>query len=146
MVGSVCAASVNDFKVDGTFSGIYNGEYYSVYANGNQDEGVCIYKNVNDDVYDDMENDDVLDHVIHHDGREYTYGDDDMALNKSADNIATFKDYDHATHGVSEVVSQGGEQFVVVFWAKDTSSMDNAKLSSMLTDFNKNNNVSPVAF
>ncbi len=53
-----------------------------------------------------MENDDVLDHVIHHDGREYTYGDDDMALNKSADNIATFKDYDHATHGVSEVVSQ----------------------------------------
>jgi len=146
LVGSVCAASVNDFKVDGTFSGIYNGEYYSVYANGNQDAGVCIYKNVNDDVYDDMENDDVLDHVIHHDGREYTYGDYDMALNKSADNIATFKDYDHATHGVSEVVSQGGEQFVVVFWAKDTSSMDNAKLSSMLSDFNKNNNVSPVAF
>lgn len=69
-----------------------------------------------------------------------------MALNKSADNIATFKDYGHATHGVSEVVSQGGEQFVVVFWAKDTSSMDNAKLSSMLTDFNKNNNVFPVAF
>ena len=90
--------------------------------------------------------DDVLDNVIHHDGREYTYGDDDMALNKSADNIASFKDYDHATHGVSEVVSQGGEQFVVVFWAKDTSSMDNAKLSSMLSDFNKNNNVSPVAF
>lgn len=35
LVGSVCAASVNDFKGDGTFSGIYNGEYYSVYANGN---------------------------------------------------------------------------------------------------------------
>ena len=146
LVGSVCAASVNDFKVDGTFSSIYNGEYYSVYANSNQDAGVSIFKNVNDDVYDDMENDDVLDHVIHHDGREYTYGDDDMALNKSADNTATFKDYDHATHGVSEVVSQGGEQFVAVFWAKDTSSMDNAKLSSMLSDFNKNNNVSSVAF
>ena len=146
LIGSVCAASVNDFKVDSTFNGIYNGEYYSVYANGNQDADVCIYKNVNDDVYDDMENDDVLDHVIHHDGREYTYGDDDMALTKNADNTASFTDYDHATHGVSEVVSQGGEQYIVAFWAKDTSSMDNAKLVSMMNDFNKNNNVSPVAF
>ena len=93
-----------------------------------------------------MENDDVLDHVIHHDGREYTYGDDDMAVNKNADNTANFTDYDHATHGVSEVVSQGNEQYIVTFWAKDTSSMDTAKLASMLTDFNKNNNVSPVAF
>ena len=42
LIGSVCAASVNDFKVDSTFNGIYNGEYYSVYANGNQDAGVCI--------------------------------------------------------------------------------------------------------
>ena len=101
---------------------------------------------MNDDVYDDMENDDVLDYVIHHDGREYTYGDDDMALTKNADNTASFTDYDHATHGVSEVVSQGGEQYIVAFWAKDTSSMDNAKLVSMMNDFNKNNNVSPVAF
>jgi len=146
LIGSVCAASVNDFKVDSTYKGVYNGEYYSVYANGNQDVGVCIYKNVNDDVYDDVENDDVLDNVIHHDGREYIYGDDDMALTKNADNIANFTDYNHATHGVSEVVSQGNEQYIVAIWAKNTSDMDTAKLMSMLTDFNKNNNVSPVAF
>ncbi len=117
-----------------------------VQANGNQDAGVCIYKNVNDDAYDDIENDDVLDNVIHHDGREYIYGDDDMALTKNADNIANFTDYDHATHGVSEVVSQGNEQYIVAIWAKNTNDMDTAKLMSMLTDFNKNNNVSPVAF
>ena len=46
LIGSACAASVNDFKVDNTYKSIYGGEYYSVYTNGNQDAGVCIYKNV----------------------------------------------------------------------------------------------------
>lgn len=93
-----------------------------------------------------MENDDVLDHVIHHDGREYTYGDDDMAISKNSDKTANFTDYDHATHGISEVVKQGDQQFIVVAWAKDSSSMDNAKLTSLLSDFNKNNKVSPISF
>ena len=146
LIGSACAASVNDFKVDNTYKSIYGGEYYSVYTNGNQDAGVCIYKNVNDDIYKHRENDDVLDHVIHHDGREYTYGDDDMAISKNADNTIKFTDYDHGTQGVSEVVGQGNNQFIVVFWAKNSSGMDSAKLMSMLNDFNKNNNVSPIAF
>ena len=102
-------------------------------------------KNVNDDVYDDVENDDILDNVIHHDGREYTYGDD-MAISKNADNTIKFTDYDHGTQGVSEVVGQDGNQFIVVFWAKNSSGLDSAKLMSMLNDFNKNNNVSPVTF
>ena len=51
LIGGVCAASVNDFKIDDAYKGVYNGEYYSVYANDNQDSGISIYKNVNDDVY-----------------------------------------------------------------------------------------------
>ncbi len=145
LVGGVCAASVNDFKIDNTYQSVYNGEYYSVYANGNQDSGISIYKNVNDDAYDDIENDDILDHVIHHDGREYTYSDDDLSLTKNANNIANFTDYDHATHGASEIVDAGGEQYIVVAWAKDSSNIDTAKLVSILNDFNKNNNVKPIA-
>ena len=83
---------------------------------------------------------------FHHDGREYLYSDDDSAVNVGADHIGNFTDYDHATHGVSEVVNSGGEQFIVVVWAKNTSNMDNAKLLATLNDFNKNNNVNPVAF
>lgn len=146
LVGSVCAASVNDFNVDSAYKNVYNGQYYSVYANGNQDSGISIYKNVNDDVYDDIDNDDVFDGIIHHDGREYLYSDDDLAVNVGADHIGNFTDYDHATHGVSEVVNAGGEQFVVVVWAKNTSNMDNAKLLATLNNFNKNNNVNAVAF
>ena len=97
-------------------------------------------------VYDDVENDDILDNVIHHDGREYLYSDDDLSVNVNSDHIATFTDYDHATHGASEIVSAGGEQYVVVAWAKDSSNMNTAKLISTLNQFNKNNNVKPVAF
>lgn len=146
LIGGVCAASVNDFKIDNTYKSVYNGEYYSVYANDNQDAGISIYKNVNDDVYDDIENDDIFDNVIHHDGREYITADDDLKLDIGSNNIANFTDYDHATHGVSEVVDAGGDQYIVVAWAKDSSNMDFAKLSSLLNDFNKNNNVKAVAF
>lgn len=80
LIGSACAAGVNDFKVDNNYKSIYGGQYYSVHTNGNQDTGICIYKNVNDDIYEHRENDDVL---------------------------------DHATHGVSEVVGQGNEQYII---------------------------------
>lgn len=146
LIGGVCAASVNDFKIDNTYKSVYNGEYYSAYANNNQDCGISIYKNVNDDVYDDIENDDILDNVIHHDGREYITADDDLKLDINSNHIANFTDYDHATKGVSEVVDAGGDQYIVVAWAKDSSSMDFSKLLSLLNDFNKNNNVKPVAF
>ena len=90
--------------------------------------------------------DDILDNTIHHDGREYITADDDLKLDMNSDNTANFTDYDHATHGVSEVVKVNGEQYVVVSWAKDSSNIDNAKLSSILKDFNKNNKVEAVAF
>lgn len=93
-----------------------------------------------------MENDDVLDNVIHHDGREYLTPDDDLKIDVNSDNIGNFTDFDHATYGVSEVVDVDGNQYIVVVWAKDSSSNDTAKLMSTLNDFNKNNNVKAIAF
>ena len=146
LIGSACAASVNDFKVDQNYKNVYSSDYYSVFANANQDSGVLIFKNVNDDVYDDMVNDDVLDNVIHHDGREYIVPDDDIQLAKNSDNTANFTDYDHATHGVSEVVKLNGEEYIIAFWAKDSSNIKNNDLVSQLTQFNKDNSVQTVAF
>lgn len=143
LISGVCAASVNDFKVDNTYKNMYSSEYYSVNANGNQDSGILIFKNVNDDAYDNLVNDDILDNVIHHDGKEYIVADDDMKIDKNSDNTANFTDYEHATHGISEVVKSGNEQYIVVFWAKDNSNND---INSMLSNFNKNNNVEAVAF
>ena len=146
LIGSVCAAGVNDFKVNDSYKSIYGGEYYSAYADGNQDAGICIFKNVDDDVYDDIENDDVLDNAINHDGREYIYGSDDIAIDKNSDNIANFTDYDHAAHGYSELVKQGGEEYIVAFWAKDSGNVDLKELRSLLDDFNKKNDLEPIAF
>ena len=146
LISSVCAASVNDFKVDDTYKNLYKGDYYSVYADNNEDSGILIFKNENDDKYDDIENDDILDNVIQHDGREYITPDDDLKLDINSDNTANFTDYDHSTHGVSEVVKNGNEEYIIVAWAKDSSNIDNTKLLSTLTDFNKNNNVKAISF
>ena len=146
LVGSVCAASVNDFKVDESYSNnAFTSDYYSVYLNGNGDSGVAIYKNVGDDAYDDL-NDDVVDEIVHDDGREYIVVDDDMQITKNADNTANFTDYDHAEHGAVEVVEMGGEQYIVVFFAKDSSNTTDADLMAQLTAFNKDNGVAPAAF
>lgn len=146
LVGGVCAASVNNFKIDNSFSdNAFSSDYYSVHLNGNKDSGINIYKNVNDDSYDDL-NDDAVDHLVHDDGHEYLVVDDDMQVTKNADNTANFTDHDHAQHGVVEVVQSGSDQYIVVVWAKDSSSINNADLMAKLTAFNKDNGVSPVAF
>lgn len=145
LIGSACAAGVNDFKVNDSYKNVYSSDYYAVYANSNQNSGINIYKNVNDDVYDDRVNDDVLDGLIHHDGREYIYGDDDLSLNKNSDNTANFTDMDHGTIGVSEVVKHNGEEYIVAAWGT-SSSTDLAKLTATLNEFNKANSVTPVAF
>lgn len=146
LIGSACAASVNDFKVNDSYKSIHSDEYYCVFAATDQNSGINIYKNVDDDVYKGKTNDDILEGTIKHDGRDYLVVDNDMKIAKNADNTANFTDMDHATHGVSEVVKLNGQDYVVVFWAKDSSNLDTAKLLSALNDFNKENNVSPVAF
>lgn len=146
LIGGACAASVNSFDIDKDYKNLYESDYYSVYADDKQDSGILVFKNVNDDAYNDGVNDDILDNVIHHDGKEYIVGDDDMKVDVGSDNIANFTDYDHATHGVSEVVKVDGEEFIVVLWAKDLSNIKNNDLMSQLNDFNKNNNVNAITF
>lgn len=166
LVGSACAANINGFKVDG-YSNTYDSDYDSTYLNSNGDSGVSIYKNSNgayyeyddghydydDDGYDyddayDHDYDDVYDddYVAHNGGTVYNGISDDMQLTKNADNTASFTDYDDAEHGVVEVVQLDGEKYTVIFWAKDASNINNADLISKLTDFNKDNGVSPIAF
>ena len=144
LIGSACAAGVNDFKVDSNYKNVYSGKYYSVYTQDNN-SGILIFKNVDDDVYEHVDNDDIMEGIIHHDGREYITPDDDMTIEKNQDNTTNFKDLDHATQGISEVINVNGEQYIVVVWAKNSANIDMAKLSSILNDFNKNNNVSPIA-
>ena len=146
LIGGACASSVNDFKMDDTYKSLYKGEYYSIYANNDKDCGISIYKNVDDDVYDDKENDDILDNVIHHDGREYIHPDDDLKLDVGSDHIANFTDMDHSTHGVVELVDSNGQQYIVVFLAKNSANIQNSDLASQLAQFNTNNQVKPVAF
>ena len=137
LIGGACAASVNSFDVNKDYKNLYQSEYYSVYANGNQDSGMMVFQNVNDDI---------LDGLIRHDGREYIVGDDDMKVDVESDKIANFTDYDHATHGVSEVIKADGKEYIVAIWAKDSSNIKNNDLMSKLNEFNKNNKVEAVAF
>ena len=76
---------------------------------------------------------------------EYLTGDDDVKVDEHSDNTVTFKDYDHAQHGISEVIKGDGEKFIVVFWAKDGSDIDNSKLLKQLKDFNKDNDVNTIS-
>lgn len=161
LIGSACAVNSNGFKVDG-YNNSYDSDLNSAYVNSNGDSGVSIYKNTNgvyyeydDDGYYEYDDDGYYDYD---DDGYYDYDDgyivsngyngirDDMQLSKNTDNTATFTDYDDAEHGVVEVVQHGGEQYTIVFWAKDASNVNNADLMTKLTDFNKDNGVSPVAF
>ncbi len=147
LIGGVCAADgVNDFKIDKSYENAYNGTYYSIYLNEKQDSGIAIFKNVNDDVDDNVENDDAFDNVVHDEGKEYLYDSEDIQVEKNSDNIANFTDIDNAEHGLAELIKSGEDQYIVVFFAKDGSDVKDSDLSSLLNEFNKDNNVDAIAF
>lgn len=142
LFGAVSAQkNVTDFQIDDSYDNAYNG-YYSLYLNANQDSGITVYRYAVSDVVDD----DAYDDLIHDEGRDYLTPDDDFKVDKNSDNIVNFTDYDHAQHGVAEVVDVDGEGFIVVFWAKDTSNVSTADLMSQLNDFNKDNGVEAISF
>ena len=144
LFGTVCAQkTVNDFQVDESYNNAYNGTSNSLYLNEKQDSGITIYRYLAGDVDDDN---DAYDDLIHDEGKDYLTPDDDFKIDKNTDNTANFTDIDHADHGVVEVVNVDGEDFVIVFWAKDTSNVTNSDLISQLSDFNKDNNVKAIAF
>lgn len=144
-IGCAFAAnSVNDFKVNENYKHVAGNDFYSINLNDNKDAGCLIFKNVDDDAYDD--NSDPYDGLIHDDGREYIEVDDDMTINKNPDNTANFTDKDHATRGVVKVAESNGQQYIVVIFAKDGSNTQNNDLASQLTQFNNDNQVKIIAF
>lgn len=148
LLGSVSgASSVNSFNIDKSYDNVFAGDYSSLYLNQNKDSGITIYKNMDDDAYnEDMDDSIGYDDLVHDDGREYLIGDDDFTINKNSDNTASFKDLDHAEHGVVEIVKSHGQEYIVVFWAKNSSNISNKDLTSLLNDFNKDNKVDAIAF
>ena len=143
LIGTVCAQkTVNDFKIDESYSKAYNGVSSSLYLNQDHDSGITVYKYL----ADDDNNNDAYDDLIHDEGKDYLTPDDDFKIDKNSDNTANFTDIDHSQHGVVELVKCDGEDFVVVFWAKDSSNVNNADLISKLNEFNHDNNVSAIAF
>lgn len=144
LFGTACAQkNVNDFKIDESYSGLYNGSFHSLYVNQNRGSGIVIFKNVVGDVDED---DDVHDNLIHGAGRDYLTPDDDMKIDKNPDNTFNFKDYDHVEHGVGEVIEYDGDSYTIVFWAKDSSHIINNDLISQLNKFNKDNAVKVIGF
>ena len=142
LFGAVSAQkNMSEFKVNDTYKNANEGPNHVLYINDKQDSGITIYRDVTDndvnDAYDDL---------IHDEGRDYLTPDDDFKVDKNSDNTANFTDYDHAQHGVAELIDINGEKFVVVVWAKDSTSTSTADLITQLSNFNKDNNVTPVAY
>lgn len=146
LIGTVCAANLTDFKIDGKFKEVIKNDDFVIYANDNTDAGIGVFKNV-DKVGDDDANDGTLiDKLVHDDGKEYLVADDDMKLALNPDHTANFTDMDHGTVGLSEVVDHGGDKLVIVFWATNSSNLNMDSLKTTLDQFNKDNSVSPVPF
>ena len=144
LFGTACAQkTVNDFEIDESYAGAYNGSYHSLYLNQNLDSGIAIYKIAAGDVDED---DDAHENLIHDDGRDYMTPDDDMKIDKNSDNTFNFTDYDHGQHGVGELIDVDGDSYVVAFFEKGTGSVDCTNLISQLSQFNKDNDVDAVAF
>lgn len=147
LIGCVNATSITDFKFDDSLSKeLLSTDDLIVYADEHGDAGIAIYKVVDNVEDKDTNDDDKIDDLIHDDGDEYLKSDDDVNLTVNTDKSANFTDSDHGTHGVSEVIDHNGEKHVIVFWAKNTCDRDVANLTAEMVKFNKDNNVSPIAF
>ena len=143
LFSTVCAQkTINDFQIDESYNQTLDENVYSLYLNENQDSGIIIYQYSDGDVDDDNAYDDLM----HENCKDYLTPNDNFTLNKNSDNTANFTDIDLAQHGVVEVITCDGEDFVIVFWAKESSNVTTADLISQLNDFNKDNNVNAIAF
>lgn len=149
LIGSAYATSnINSFNINNTYKPEYNDSYHAIYLNENHDSGITIYKNVDDDQYDtDNDNDDKYDNLINDDGQDYLHSDDDYQLKKHNDKTASFKDYDTGEHGIVELIkNNSGNEYIIVFWAKNNNDIKNKDLKTQLKQFNKDNNVNIIAF
>ena len=141
LIGSAYATSdVTSFNINNNYKQTYTDSYHALYLNENNDAGVTVYKNVDDDQYN--VDDDQYDNLIEDDGREYLNANDDYQLQKNDDKTANFKDYDKNEQGIVELIKNNdGQEYIVVFWAKN-----NKDLKAQLEQFNKDNKLNPTAF
>ena len=146
LIGCASATNITDFQIHDSLKEIFSADDFVIYANEQGDSGVGIYKIVDKVEDNDTDDDDKIDDLVHDDGDEYITADDDMNLTVNSDNTANFTDKDHGTVGVSELIDHNGEKHVVVFWAKNSSDRDIANLTVAIAHFNKDNNVTPMAF
>ena len=146
LIGCVSATGINDFKIHDSLEEIFCADDFVIYANEHNDSGIGIYKFADSVEDNDTDDDDKIDNLVHDEGDEYITSDDDMNITVNSDHTANFTDTEHGTVGVSEVIDHNGEKHVVVFWAKNTSDRDVANLTVAIANFNKDNNVTPVAF
>lgn len=138
LIGSASASGANDFKIDQEYKTLYDNPNYSLHLNSANDAGVAVLKNVDGDI-------DAYDNLVH-DAHDYITGDEKIHMDKQFDNTGVFEDVEHAVHGTVELVKKGGEEYVAVFFAKDTSNVKYSYLESLLKDFNKENNLEAIAF
>lgn len=146
LIGCVSATNLTDFKIHDSLKEVLSTDDFVIYANEQSDSGIGIYKLVDNVEDNDTDDDDKIDNLVHDDGDEYITADEDMNITVNSDNTANFTDADHGTVGVSEVINHNGEKHVVVFWAKNSSDRDIANLTVAIAHFNKDNNVTPIAF
>lgn len=136
---------LSNFKVDDKlYDSNFNGSDCIIYFDDTNSSGMGIFKYLDNDCEDD--DDDAIDNILIDDGDDYLEADEDYKLTKNPDNTANFTDLDNNNRGIVELVDVNNEKFVIVFWAKNDSSIDNEELISQLNDFNKNNDVSPISF
>lgn len=148
LIGSAYASDLTSFNINNTYKVAYNDSYHVLYLNDNHNAGVTVYKNVDDDQYDtDDGDDDQYDNLIEDDGRSYLHPDDDYKLKKHNDKTASFKDYDNNEHGIVELIKNNdGQEYIVVFWAKNNNDIKNKDLKLQLKQFNKDNDVNIITF
>ena len=141
-VGCAYASSdIGDFKISEEYDSAYNSTHYCVYLNGKNEGGITIYKNTTCEGHDDSN---LYENFVHDDWQDYLTGDDNITIAKNGDDTVNFTDHDHSEHGISEIIKKGDKGYIIVFWAKDGTDIDNSKLMSELQKFNKDNDVEPV--
>ena len=146
MVLSTCyaAKSVTDFKIDNSYYKVDSGKYFALYLTNNQESGIAIYKYVNDK--DIVDENDKYDHMVNDYGKQYINPNEQIDITKNKDNTTVFKDHGNQEHGVLELVKIGDEQFVIVAFTKEQSKTEQSTLVTLLNNFNKANNLTPIAY
>lgn len=146
LIGCVSAASIQEFRIDGPVKEIFGSDDFVIYADSHGDAGLGIYKNIDNDGDNNTTFDNPLENLVYNNGNEYLTPDNDMKIRVNPDHTANFTDNVHGTKGISELINNYGEEYVVIFWAKSSSDVNMTNMKADIDNFNKINNATPIAF